>query len=90
METRSSIEISKVCTELDLRMDMLIVPAANILLAANGQVKLADFGVSGQLSATMTKKNTLWALFGWHQRSSNNLDTTIKPIYGLLESLLLS
>ena len=32
--------------------------AANILLAANGQVKLADFGVSGQLTATMTKKNT--------------------------------
>ncbi|KAK0624820.1 kinase-like domain-containing protein [Bombardia bombarda] len=34
------------------------VKAANVLLAANGQVKLADFGVSGQLSATMTKKNT--------------------------------
>lgn len=32
--------------------------AANILLTSNGQVKLADFGVSGQLSATMTKKNT--------------------------------
>lgn len=32
--------------------------AANILLSAAGQVKLADFGVSGQLSATMTKKNT--------------------------------
>jgi serine/threonine-protein kinase 24/25/MST4 len=27
-------------------------------LSASGQVKLADFGVSGQLSATMTKKNT--------------------------------
>jgi serine/threonine-protein kinase 24/25/MST4 len=27
-------------------------------LGSNGQVKLADFGVSGQLSATMTKKNT--------------------------------
>lgn len=29
-----------------------------MLLGSNGQVKLADFGVSGQLSATMTKKNT--------------------------------
>ncbi|KAH8726283.1 kinase-like domain-containing protein [Phaeosphaeriaceae sp. PMI808] len=34
------------------------IKAANILVGASGQVKLADFGVSGQLSATMTKKNT--------------------------------
>ncbi len=37
---------------------ILTLEAANVLLSANGQVKLADFGVSGQLSATMTKKNT--------------------------------
>lgn len=37
---------------------LILFAAANVLLGANGQVKLADFGVSGQLSATMTKKNT--------------------------------
>jgi len=34
------------------------IKAANILLAGNGDVKLADFGVSGQLSDQLAKRHT--------------------------------
>ena len=59
MGIRSYIEISKVRSEMCFTIIIAdFETAANVLLGANGQVKLADFGVSGQLSATMTKKNT--------------------------------